>query len=60
MFGMHCVENGIEYRLTKVRHSWTNGQLECMNRTIKDATVKRFHYDNHAQLRAYLADFMDA
>ena len=31
-----------------------------MNRTIKDATVKRFHYDNHAQLRAHLADFMGA
>lgn len=22
-----------------------------MNRTIKDATVKRFHYDSHDQLR---------
>ncbi len=32
-------------RLTKPRHPWTNGQVERMNRTIKDATVKRFHYD---------------
>lgn len=31
-----------------------------MNRTIKDATVKRYHYDNHAQLRRHLADFVDA
>lgn len=31
-----------------------------MNRTIKDATVKRYHYDNHAQLRAHLADFASA
>ena len=31
-----------------------------MNRTIKDATVKRFHYDNHDQLRMHLADFMAA
>jgi len=60
MFGMRCVGHGIEHRLTKVRHPWTNGQVERMNRTIKDATVKRFHYDNHAQLRAHLADFMDA
>ena len=30
------------------------------NRTIKVATVKRFHYDDHAQLRRHLADFMDA
>lgn len=29
-----------------------------MNRTIKDATVKRFFYDNHAQLRSHLDDFV--
>lgn len=29
-----------------------------MNRTIKDATVKRFYYDSHAQLRSHLADFL--
>jgi hypothetical protein len=28
-----------------------------MNRTIKEATIKRFHYDSHDQLRAHLADF---
>jgi len=31
-----------------------------MNRTIKDATVKRFHYDDHDQLRRHMADFIDA
>ncbi len=31
-----------------------------MNRTIKEATVKRFHYDCHYQLRTHLADFMAA
>ncbi|SFG79991.1 hypothetical protein SAMN05192565_111142 [Methylobacterium gossipiicola] len=31
-----------------------------MNRTIKDATVKRYHYDSHEQLRAHLADFVSA
>jgi hypothetical protein len=31
-----------------------------MNRTIKDATIKRFHYDSHDQLRAHLADFLAA
>lgn len=31
-----------------------------MNRTIKEATVKRFHYDNHDQLRKHLADFVAA
>jgi hypothetical protein len=31
-----------------------------MNRTIKDATVKRYPYDTHDQLRAHLQLFMDA
>lgn len=30
-----------------------------MNRTIKDATVKRYHYDSHDQLRTHLADFIN-
>jgi hypothetical protein len=31
-----------------------------MNRTIEEATVKRFHYGSHDQLRTHLADFMAA
>ena len=31
-----------------------------MNRTIKAATVKRFHYDDHDQLRNHLANFISA
>lgn len=41
MFDMRCRENGIEHRLTRIKHPWTNGQVERMNRTIKEATVKR-------------------
>ncbi|KTR02195.1 integrase [Aureimonas ureilytica] len=37
-----------------------NGQVERMNRTIKDATVKRFPDESHDQLRTHLADFMAA
>jgi hypothetical protein len=59
-FDMICDANGIEHRLTKPNHPWTNGQVERMNRTIKDATVKRYHYDSHDQLRAHLADFLAA
>jgi hypothetical protein len=30
-----------------------------MNRTIKDATVKRYHYDTHEQLRvSYAGDWV--
>ncbi|SEQ72417.1 Integrase core domain-containing protein [Loktanella sp. DSM 29012] len=49
-FDMICEANEIEHRLTKPNHPWTNGQVERMNRTIKDATVKRYHYDSYDQL----------
>lgn len=35
IFGRVCDENGIEHRLTRINHPWTNGQVERMNRTIK-------------------------
>ena len=31
-----------------------------MNRTIKEATVKRYYYETHDQLRSHLADFVIA
>ena len=31
-----------------------------MNRTIKEATVKRYFYDTHDQLRVHLRDFVNA
>jgi transposase InsO family protein len=49
-FDMILEANDIEHRLTTPNHPWTNGQVERMNRTIKKATVKRFHYESHAQL----------
>ena len=31
-----------------------------MNRTLKEATVRRYHYSTHQQLRAHLSAFLDA
>ncbi len=59
-FEYACAQNHIDHRLTKPRHPWTNGQVERMNRTLKDATVKRFHYETHDQLHSHLADFVSA
>lgn len=59
-FDMICEATGIEHRLTKPNHPWTNSQVERMNHTIKEATVKRYHYENHDQLRTHLAEFMAA
>jgi hypothetical protein len=30
-----------------------NGQVECLNRTLKDATVRSYHYESHEQLREH-------
>jgi transposase InsO family protein len=59
-FEYACAENNIDHRLTKPKHPWTNGQVERMNRTIKDATVKRFYYETHDQLRIHLDHFVTA
>jgi transposase InsO family protein len=60
IFDRVCGEHQIEHRLTKIKHPWTNGQVERMNRTIKEATVKRFHYDSHSQLETHLTTFINA
>lgn len=59
-FELACAQNDIDHRLTKPKHPWTNGQVERMNRTIKEATVKRFYYETHEQLQRHLADFVSA
>ena len=46
--------------LTKPNHAGTNGQVERRNRTVKEATVKRYHYVSHDQLRGHLSDFVTA
>jgi hypothetical protein len=59
-FEYACAQNDIDHRLTKPNHPWTNGQVERMNRTLKEATVRRYYYDSHDRLRAHLAAFLDA
>ena len=57
-FEYACARNDIDHRTTKPKHPWTNGQVERMNRTLKEATVKRFYYETHDQLREHLANFV--
>ena len=59
-FDRICLERGIEHRLTKVKHPWTNGQVERMNRTIKEATVGCYHYGSHDELKKHLHAFLMA
>jgi transposase InsO family protein len=65
LFGAHafeytCAQNDIGHPTTKPKHPWTNGQIERMNRTIKEATVKRFYYTSHDELRSHLNHFVTA
>ncbi len=60
IFTKTCNALGIEHRRTKPYHPWTNGQVERMNRTIKQATVKKFHYKDHRILEKHLQTFINA
>lgn len=58
VFDRVCHEYSIEHRFTKLAHPWTNGQVERMNRTIKEATVYRYHYQTTDELNQHLQTFL--
>ena len=60
LFDRICAANGIEHWLTKPNHPLTNGQVKRMNLTIKEATVRRYHYGTHDQLHEHLQTFVNA
>jgi Integrase core domain len=60
IFDRVCQENGIDHRLTKTNHPWTNGQVERMNRTLKKATVKKYYYQTHQHVKEHLHAFLMA
>ena len=60
IFDRVCHEHGIDHRLTKTNHPWTNGQVERMNRTLKEATVRRYYYQTHQHLKEHLHTFQMA
>jgi transposase InsO family protein len=53
-FHRGCMANAIEHRLTKPYHPWTNRHAERMNHTIKDVTIKTYHYDDLGNLKAHI------
>ena len=59
-FELACARDRIEHRLTEPRHPWTNGQVERMNRTLKEATVRHYRFGSRDELRRHLASFLDA
>ncbi len=59
-FDQRCAAYAIDHRLTRPNHPWTNGQVERMNRTLKDATIKRYHYADLEALQSHLQTFLAA
>jgi hypothetical protein len=45
-FGLMCARKDIGHRLTKPSHPRTNDQVERMNRTLKETTVRTCHCAN--------------
>jgi hypothetical protein len=60
IFDRICQEQSIDHRLTKTNHPWTHGQVERMNRTLKDATGKKYHDQTHQHLKEHLYTFLMA
>lgn len=59
-FDRVCLARGIDHRMTKIKHPWTNGQVERMNQTLKEATVKKYYYQTHEHLKTHIHSFMMA
>jgi transposase-like protein len=57
-FDMACIEGHIDHRLTAPATPKTNGMVERVNGTIKDATIKVLTYKNEAELKADLDKFL--
>lgn len=57
-FAKVCTDHQIEHRTTLVKHPWTNGMVEAMNKKIKANTVKRFHYDHVDRLKEHLYHYI--
>jgi transposase-like protein len=53
-FDEACRDKGIEHRLTLVKHPWTNGQVEAINKKIKENTVRKYQYETVEQLKEHL------
>jgi len=60
MFDRCCEKHNIEHWLTQPNYPWANSQVERINRTLKEATVKRFYYQTHDRLKAHLHAFLMA
>jgi transposase InsO family protein len=57
-FDEKCQEKDIEHRLIKPRTPKTNGMVERVNHTIKQAIFKTQHFDNVEDMNVNLLEFL--
>jgi transposase InsO family protein len=57
-FDRACIKDNIEHRLTAPFTPKTNGMVERVNGTIKNATIKVLSYKNEIELKADLDQFL--
>lgn len=58
-FTQKCMDKGVKHKLTNFFSPQTNGQVERMNQTIKDATIKMFEYETVEQFKLNLEDYLN-
>ena len=59
-FDLLCSKLGIKHKTTAPYTPQTNGQVERFNRTLKEATIQKYHYDDISQAVTHLDDFIIA
>ena len=57
-FTLKFTSLGIRHRRIKPYTPKTNGQVERFNRTLKEATTKRYHYESKQELERHLQEFV--
>lgn len=57
-FSALCEGQNIRHKLTKFKHPWTNGQVEAMNKKIKNNTTKKYYYETIDSLKKHLMAFI--
>lgn len=57
-FDCVCWANRTEHRITNFNHLQTNGQVEGMNRTIKETTVNQYYCQTGEEFQKYLNGFI--
>ena len=58
IFDHVCTAHGTAHRFAQSGHPWTNGQVACLNRPLKEAAVQRHHYQTTHELNEHLQTFL--